>query len=167
MTTLTRWEPLREMADMRRNMDRMMERFFEDPFYSASPAFAQRNGGSWSLALDVSEDADQYTIKASLPGVNPNDIEITLTDNILTVKGEIKDESESKEQNWHLRERRYGSFVRSVALPAPVDADKVTAHNENGVLTLTLPKAEAVKPKKIAVTSTVSSNRSTGVIPPG
>ena len=158
MTTLTRWEPFREMADMRRNMDRMMERFFEDPFYSASPALAQRNGGAWSLALDVSEDTDNYVVKASLPGVNPENVEVTLTDNILTIKGEIKDEHESKEQNWHLRERRYGNFVRSVALPAPVDADKVTANNENGVLTLTLPKAEAVKPKKITVKSTVNGS---------
>jgi HSP20 family protein len=158
MTTLTRWEPFRELADMRRNMDRVMERFIEEPLFASGPTWTQRNGGAWSLALDVSEDADNYVVKASVPGINPDEIEITLTDNVLTIKGESKEETESKETNWHLRERRYGSFVRSVALPAPVDADKVEATNEHGVLTLRLPKAEAVKPKKITVKNTFSAN---------
>lgn len=156
MTTLTRWEPFRELADMRRNMDRMMERFFEDPIFGSAPAWSQRNGGAWSLALDVAEDADNYIVKASVPGINPDDIEITLTDNVLTIKGETKEETESKETNWHVRERRYGTFMRSVTLPASVDVDRVEATNENGVLTLRLPKSEAVKPKKIAVKNTVS-----------
>ena len=158
MTNLTRWEPFRELSDMRRNMDRVMERFFEEPFYAANPTWTQRNGGAWSLPLDVSEDADNYIVKASVPGINPDDIEITLTDNVLTIKGENKEENESKESNWHVRERRYGSFVRSVALRAPVNADKVEATNEHGVLTLRLPKTEAVKPKKIAVKNTFSAN---------
>ena len=159
MTNLTRWEPFRELSDMRRNMDRMMERFFEEPLLAANPTWTQRNGGgAWSLPLDVSEDADNYVVKASVPGINPDDIEITLTDNVLTIKGENKEENESKESNWHVRERRYGSFVRSVALPAPVNADKVEATNEHGVLTLRLPKTEAVKPKKIAVKNTFSAN---------
>jgi len=142
---------------MRRNMDRMMERFFEEPFASNSPAFAQRNG-SWNLALDVAEDVDAYTVKASVPGINPEALEITLSDNVLTIKGESREENESKETNWHVRERRYGSFARSVTLPAPVNADAVEATNENGVLTLRLPKSEAVKPKKIAIKNTVNAN---------
>jgi HSP20 family protein len=157
MTTLSRWEPVRELADMRRNMDRMMERFFEEPFFTSAPLWSQRNN-AWSLALDVAEDADSYTVKASVPGINPDDIEITLTDNVLTIKGETKAENESKETNWHVRERRYGSFVRSVTLPTPVDAEKVEATNEHGVLTLRLPKSEAVKPKRIAVKHTVNGN---------
>lgn len=159
MTTLTRWEPIRELTDMRRTMDRMMERFFEEPFFSNAPMWSQhRNGGAWNLALDVAEDPDAYTVKASVPGVNPDDIEITLSDNVLTIKGETKAEHEDKETNWHVRERRYGSFMRSVTLPATVDADKVEATNEHGVLILRLPKAEAVKPKKIAVKSTVNGS---------
>ena len=158
MTNLTRWEPFRELSDMRRNMDRMMERFFEEPLFTGGPTWTQRNGGAWSLPLDVSEDTDNYVVKASVPGINPDAIEITLTDNVLTIKGESKEENESKESNWHLRERRYGSFVRSIALPASVDADKVEATNEHGVLTLRLPKAEAVKPKKITVKNTFSAN---------
>jgi HSP20 family protein len=158
MATLTRWEPIREWADMRSNMDRMMERFFEDPFSGNAPAWSQRNGGAWNLALDVAEDADHYIVKASVPGLNPEDIEITLANNVLTIKGETKEEKESKEINWHVRERRYGSFMRNVTLPASVDANKVEATNENGVLTLRIPKAEAVKPKKIAVKSTVNAS---------
>lgn len=159
MTTLTRWEPIRELADMRRNMERMMDRFWEDPFFAGAPTWSQqRNGGAWSLALDVAEDADHYIVKASVPGINPDDIEVTLTDNVLTIRGETKAENETKETNWHVRERRYGAFMRSVNLPAPVDVDKVEATNEYGVLTLRLPKAEAVKPKKIAIKNTVNAS---------
>lgn len=158
MTTLTRWEPFRELTNMQRSMDRMMERFFEEPFASNLPAWTQRNGGAWSLALDVAEDADSFVIKASVPGINPDEIEITLTDNVLTIKGEVKEETETKETNWHVRERRYGSFTRNVTLPTPVEADKVEAVNEHGVLTLRLPKAEVVKPKRIAVKNTVSTS---------
>jgi HSP20 family protein len=146
------------MSDMRRNMDRMMERFFDDRFFAGTPAWTGREGDAWSLALDVAEDDNQYIVKASVPGINPDDIEITLTDNVLTIKGETKNETESKETNWHVRERRYGSFTRSVTLPAPIEADKVEATNEHGVLTLHLPKAEAVKPKKIAIKSAINGN---------
>jgi HSP20 family protein len=157
MTSLTRWEPFRELTDMRRTMDRMMERFFEDPFFASIPAWPQRNGTAWNLAVDVAEDDDNFIVKASVPGINPEDIEVTLTDNVLTIKGEMREENESKETNWHLRERRYGSFMRSITLPQPVNADQVEAINEHGVLTLRLPKTEAVKPKKIAVRSTVNN----------
>jgi len=158
MANITRWEPFRELTDMRRNMDRMMERFFEEPFLASAPSWAQRDGGTWSLPLDVAEDADKYVVRASIPGINPEAVEVTLTDNLLTIKGEMKEEQEKQETNWHVRERRYGTFMRSIALPAPVEADKVEATNENGVLTLRLPKAEAVKPKRIAVKSTVNAN---------
>ncbi len=158
MTTLTRWEPIRELNDMRRTMDRMMERFFEEPSGSSFAAFPQRNGNAWHLPLDIAEDADAYMIKASVPGIDPEQIEITLNDTVLTIKGETSSESESKETNWHLRERRYGSFSRSVTLPTPVNADAVEATNENGVLTLRLPKTEAAKPRKIAIKHTVNGN---------
>jgi len=158
MTTLTRWEPIRELTDMRRTMDRMMDRFFEDPFFANAPAWPQRNGAAWNLAVDVAEDADTYIVKASVPGINPEEIEIALTDNVLTIKGETREEHESKETNWHVRERRYGNFMRSITLPHPVNAEQVEATNEHGVLTLRLPKAEAAKPKKIAVRNTVQNS---------
>jgi len=149
MTTLTRWEPFREMAAMRKAMDRMFGDSFEFP-----QQWEREN--TWGPALDVSEKDDGYIVKASIPGVAPEDVEITLTDNILTIKGETKAEKEDKQENYHLRERHYGSFMRSVTLPTTVDADKVDAVNEHGVLTLTLPKSEAVKPKRITIKSTVN-----------
>jgi HSP20 family protein len=158
MTTLTRWEPIRELADMRRNMDRMMERFFDEPFFAPAGNWSQGNGGAWSLPLDVTEKEDAYFVKASVPGINPEDIEITLHDNVLTIKGETKAEKEDKQESYHVRELRYGSFMRNVTLPMSVDADKVEATNENGVLTLRIPKAEAVKPKRITVKNTVQQN---------
>ena len=151
MTTLTRWEPFREMA----NLSRMMDRFFDEPFGEMPVVW--RRGDGYTLALDVAEQEDKYIVKASVPGIKPEDVEITLTDNVLTIKGETKDEQERKEENYHLRERRFGSFMRSIALPNSVDADKIEAVNEHGVLTLTLPKATAVKPKRIEVKKMIES----------
>ncbi|MEZ4862318.1 MAG: Hsp20/alpha crystallin family protein [Caldilineaceae bacterium] len=151
MTTLTRWEPFREMA----NLSRMMDRFFDEPFTEMPTLW--RRGDGYSLALDVAEQDDQYVVKASVPGIKPEDIEITLTDNVLTIKGETKDEKEIEEEKYHMRERHYGSFTRTIALPVTVNADKIEAVNENGVLTLTLPKAEAVKPKRIEVKKMIES----------
>jgi HSP20 family protein len=151
MTTLTRWEPFREMA----NLSRVMDRFFDEPFGEMPVLW--RRGDGYNLALDVAEQDDKYVVKASVPGIKPEDVEITLTDNVLTIKGETKAENEIKEENYHLRERRFGSFVRSIALPNSVDAEKIEAVNENGVLTLTLPKAEAVKPKRIEVKKMIES----------
>ncbi|MBX3011580.1 MAG: Hsp20/alpha crystallin family protein [Caldilineaceae bacterium] len=151
MTTLTRWEPFREMA----NLSRVMDRFFDEPFGEMPVLW--RRGEGYSLALDVAEQNDKYIVKASVPGIKPEDVEITLTDNVLTIKGETKTETETQEENYHLRERRFGSFMRSIALPNTIDADKIEAVNENGVLTLTLPKAEAVKPKRIEVKKLIES----------
>jgi HSP20 family protein len=158
MATLTRWQPIRELATMRNDMDRMMERFFEDSLLGNASAWSQGNGGAWTLALDVAEDADYYLVRASIPGINPDDLEITLTNNVLTIKGETKEEPAAPQTHWHVRERHYGTFLRSVTLPAPVEADQVEATNEHGVLTLRIPKAEAIKPKKIAVKAAVNGH---------
>lgn len=152
MTSLTRWDPYRELATMRQ----MMERFFDDDFLKF-PNLWERRSEVFGLALDVAEKDDAYVVKASIPGVNPEDVEITLSDNVLTIKGELKEDKEIKEESYHLRERRFGQFLRSVTLPATVDADKIEAVNENGVLTLTLPKSEAVKPKKIEIKKVVTN----------
>jgi len=137
-------------------MRQMLDRFFDDDF-ARFPALWERQPGAMSLALDVVEQEEAFIVKASIPGVPADDVEITLTDNVLTIKGEMKGDKEVKEANYHLRERRFGSFLRSVTLPTAVDADKIEAINENGVLTLTLPKAEAVKPKKIEVKKIVNA----------
>ena len=151
MTTLTRWEPFRELTTMRD----MMDRFFDEPF-TRLPTLWEREPNTLSLALDVMENPENYVVKASVPGVKPEEIEITIDNNMLTIKGETKEETEREEGNYHLRERRSGSFYRSVALPANVKADQIEAVNENGVLTLTLPKAEETKPKKIEVKKMIS-----------
>jgi HSP20 family protein len=130
-------------------MRNLMDRVFEDTF---GPGQALRNDtGAISLALDVVEKEDGFVIKASVPGIDPDDLDISLTNDVLTIRGEMKADTEIDEEHYHLRERHYGSFMRSVTLPVPVQSDKVDAAYENGVLTLTLPKAEEVRPKKIAI----------------
>lgn len=153
MTALTRLDPIREMSTIRNTLDR----FFNERLFDM-PLMWEQNRESVSLALDVAEEADKYIVKASVPGVNPEEVEITVTDNVLTIKGETKEDKEIKEENYHLRERRFGSFMRSVTLPAPVNADKIEAVHENGVITLTLPKSDTVKPKKIELRKMVTAN---------
>ena len=141
---LTRWDPLREMMVLRNSMDRAFDRelmLTPDSWKSFS----------WSVALDVVEDEDEYLVKASLPGINPEDLEITFDDNRLTIKGEVEQEKEDEEARYHLRERRYGSFTRSIKMPSGIDSEKIEAHYDKGVLELHLPKVEEVKPKKIAI----------------
>jgi HSP20 family protein len=157
MNAMTRWDPFREMETFREAMDRM----FDEPWRSQAGLGLQRSEG-FPLALDVAEDNSAYIVKASIPGVDPEQIEITLTDNVLTIKGETKSEQDSGDKNYHVRERRFGSFMRSVTLPMPVDTEKVEATHENGVLTLRLPKTEAVKPKRISVNKTISGQSAAG-----
>ena len=143
---LTRWDPFREMMAIRHTMDRMFDSALAAPASNWQPM-------SWDLALDVSENQDEFIVKASLPGINPEDLEITFTNNTLTIKGETQEEKNEEGARFHLRERRIGTFSRSITLPAGIEADKIDARYEGGVLRLSLPKGEGVKPKKIAVQS--------------
>jgi HSP20 family protein len=145
------------MTKLSRAMDRMFDRFMDESFSDMPTMWQRGNGQSNSLALDVAEQDDKFVVKASVPGINPEDIEVTFSDGVLTIKGETKADHEVKEENYHLRERRYGSFMRRITLPTNVDAEKIDATNENGVLTLTLPKAEEVKPRRIEVKKMVES----------
>ncbi|MCA9939421.1 MAG: Hsp20/alpha crystallin family protein [Anaerolineales bacterium] len=147
MSTLVRWNPVREMLSLRDAVDRM----FEDTF--DFPSFRWPEAKMWSVALDVIEDGDNYIVKASLPGLNPEDIDVTVNDNILTIKGEVEGENLVHEEQYHVRERRFGSFMRSVTLPTLINADKIEAVYAKGVLELRIPKAEEVKPKRIAIKS--------------
>jgi len=104
-------------------------------------------------AFDISETANEIHVKAELPGMDPKEIEITVTGDLLTIKGEKKEEKEEKGENFHRRERRYGSFSRSFRLPVEVKADTINAGYKDGVLTVTLPKAEKEKARRIEVTS--------------
>jgi HSP20 family protein len=101
--------------------------------------------------VDIYENGDSLVLKAELPGINPDDVEIRVEDNTLYLKGERKFEKEVKEQNYHRVERSYGTFTRTFSLPNSVDADKVAANYKDGVLTLTMPKKEEAKPKTIKI----------------
>ena len=120
---------------------------------AASPAFGEGEVSTrtWAPPVDIYENGDNLVLKAELPGINPDDVEIRVEDNTLYVKGERKFEKEVKEQNYHRVERSYGTFARSFSLPNSVDADKVAANFKDGVLTLTMPKKEEAKPKTIKI----------------
>jgi HSP20 family protein len=141
---ITRWDPFREMMVVRNVRDR---RF--DGNLSVAPS--SWKSFNWSIALDVVESDDEFIVKASLPGINPDDLEITFNDHNLTIKGEVTEEEELDDAHYHLRERRYGSFTRSIKLPSGIEADKIEAKYDSGVLELHLPKVEEVKPKKITI----------------
>jgi len=151
MNNLIRWDPLSEMSALRRMMGfgDIFDRTFERSFFDPTDAWLQP--GSWDFSLDFAETDDEFVVKASLPGIDPDDLEITYNNKVLSIKGESKEEQVVKEKHYHLRERRYGSFQRSVSLPSTVNADKIEASFQSGVLTLTLPKAEEAKAKRIPV----------------
>lgn len=140
---LARWDPFQEMMTLRNAVDRLFDASMT-PLDSTRPL-------AWGLPLDVIENEDAYLVKANLPGIQPDDIEITFTDNVLTIKGEMKSEDEVKEARYHMRERRYGAFSRSITLGDRVNGEKIQASYDSGVLTLSLPKAEEARPKRIEI----------------
>ncbi len=142
MSNLIRFEPMREMITLREAMDRL----FNDAFTPSSFA-----GSLQVPAVDLYQTENDVVVKASLPGLKAEDVQITITGEVLTLKGEFKQKEDVKEKAYHLREQRYGAFERTFALPIEVVADKAKAEFENGILTVTLPKAEEVKPKMITV----------------
>lgn len=144
MGRITRWEPFREMRRMHDMLDSMMDRAMVDTPFSMT-AF------SGVIPLDVFETPDEVIVKATTPGFKPDDIEISITGDTLSIRGEIDESSEDEGRQYFIRERRYGSFSRSIKLPTMVDSEKANAEFENGILTLTLPKVEEVKPKTITV----------------
>ncbi|MEW5719516.1 MAG: Hsp20/alpha crystallin family protein [Chloroflexota bacterium] len=146
MSSLIRWDPFRDTLSLRNAMDRLFEDSFVTPRLGwLAPASAA------GLALDVYETKDEVVVKAALPGVKPDDTQVTITGDTLTIRGEAKEEKEIKEENYIRKERNFGSFARSLTLPAGLKADKAEATFENGVLTLKIPKSEEVKPKSIKV----------------
>jgi HSP20 family protein len=142
---LDRWEPFRDVVSLRDAVNSLLQE-----------SFVRQGGapGVSSLPLDVSENEHEFVIKASLPGVRPEDVQITVHGDVLTIRGETRAEEEKKGETWHMKERRFGSFQRSVGLNSPVSTDKANAKFEHGVLVLTLPKAEEAKPKQIKIAPT-------------
>lgn len=149
MANITRWNPIREMAAMQNVMDRM----FDETVRSLRPFSSFENGEfANALALDVHEDETTFTVTTSLPGVKSENININLHDDFLTIEAEMPEtRHESKNGRTLVQERAYGKYSRRIRLPQSVNADKVEANYEDGVLTLTLPKAEHALPRSIPV----------------
>lgn len=142
---LVKWSPFGDLPAFRREMDRLFDRFLgEMPRLDVA-------GMGWSPHLDVTETKESVSVKAELPGLDAKDLDISLSGNTLTLKGEKRQAKEEKDEHYHLIERSYGAFTRTVELPAPVAADKVKATFKNGVLTITLPKTEEAKRKAISI----------------
>jgi HSP20 family protein len=144
------WDPFAQAMSLRDAMDRLLQESFIRP----SGGSGQRAGQGAMLPLDVHESEDNYTIQASLPGVKPEDVQIQIMGDTVTIRGETRENREERRgEQVIMRERRMGSFARTLTLPAPIDADHVEATFENGVLTLRLPKAQQAKPRRIQVRS--------------
>jgi len=138
------WSPFRELRRIDVTANRLWRGFGRYAFEATEP-------DRWSLAVDITEDEDTFFVSASVPGVKPEDIEVTIEDGVLTIKGETASANEVKGEAYRLRERRTGSFHRRLRLPDTVDTDKAATAYTNGVLTVTLPKSEAKKAKRLTV----------------
>ncbi len=149
MTNLTRWPPF---GDMRTTMDRLFDEGFSRPWRVIPRSIETET----TFPIEISETDEALEVKASLPGVKPEEVEVTVANDVLTIKAaheEKTEEKKKKKKDFYRREIRYGSFHRALSLPVSVDADKAEAKFDNGILQLSLPKAEALRPKQIKVES--------------
>jgi HSP20 family protein len=146
MANIIRWDPFGEMVHLHRAVDRLFDEGFPRPW-----RLAGWEDGEAFLPLDVYETEDELVVKASLPGIKPEDVDVSITGDTLSIKAEYKAEEETKKRSYYRQEHRYGSFHRAITLPTQVESDKAEAVFEHGVLTLTMPKAESIKPKTIKV----------------
>lgn len=145
--TIERWDPFGEMLSLRDAMNRLFEESVVWPSMTTSQA-----SGRAGLPVDLRETEDQYVLEAALPGVKPEDIDVSVQGNQLRIHAEMKQDEDKKGERYHFRERRYGQFQRTIALPNNVKPDQVTGEFRNGVLTVTLPKAEEARPRRIQIT---------------
>jgi len=147
MMAIVRWDPFQDLASLQDRMNRLFEQ-------TLAPFRRDREGmiaGIWAPAVDIHETPDSVVLKAELPGLTTNDIDIQVRDNVLTLKGERRLEKEVQEENYFRVERAYGSFQRAFTLPAAIRADKIRAVFKDGVLEVNIPKAEEAKPKQIKI----------------
>ena len=147
--TIERWNPFSEMVSLRDAVNSLLQESLVPP----SGARSERGATTFTLPLDITEAENDFVVRASMPGIKPEDVQTTVLGDTLTIRGESKSDDEQNGHNWLVRERRAGSFQRSVALGTPINADKASAQFENGVLTLTLPKSEQARPKQIKVSA--------------
>lgn len=146
---IVRWEPFRDLVAVQERMNRIFDEAFRGHSRGIEDEWAL--GGSWAPAVDIYEQDGNLVLKAELPGVDPKDVDVRVENNVLTLRGERKFESEVKREQFHRVERAYGSFSRSFTLPNVVDMDKIKAEYKDGVLQVTLPQREEAKPKQIQV----------------
>jgi len=144
---LTRFSP--PIERLRTGMDRFFERFFRDPWAPLDAAY--QFAGQWLPAVDIVESDDEVTVRAEIPGIEPKDLDVSVSGNVLTLSGEKKESHELKERDYYHSERRFGAFRRSIQLPCAVKADQVSAEYSGGVLTVNLKKQEAGTRKRVPV----------------
>jgi HSP20 family protein len=147
MANITRFDPLGEIVSLRSAMDRL----FEDSFVNPTTWRTLANGTAITPELDVHETEDELVVTAALPGLRAEDVELTITGQNLTMRGEFKANEEVKREQYLYRERRYGAFHRSLQLPVRVEGEKASATFVDGILTLRIPKADEVKPRQIRI----------------
>lgn len=148
--TIVRWEPFRDLVSIQDRMNRL----FDDAFRAPRAGAATEDwalGGSWAPLVDIYEHDGNIVLKAELPGVEPKDVDICVENNVLTLRGERRVDSEVKREQYHRVERAYGTFSRSFTLPAVVDTEKIKAEYKDGMLQVTLPTREEAKPKQISI----------------
>jgi HSP20 family protein len=143
---LRRWEPFQELRQLQGNMNRL----WRDLGHGGGE---EGNVESWAIPLDVVQEGDNIVVKATVPGVSPEDIDVSIENDVLTIKGHTKEEREHQEGNYLMRERRSGSFYRALRLPDTLDSDQAQPHYENGVLSITFPRMESKRARRLQITS--------------
>jgi HSP20 family protein len=147
---IVRWEPFRDLVSIQDRMNRV----FDEAFRGFGRPTGEEDwalGGTWAPLVDIYEQEGNIVLKAELPGIDPKDVEVRLENNVLTLKGERKFDSEVKREHYHRVERAYGTFTRSFTLPNLVDTEKIKAEYKDGVLRVMLPQREEAKPKQISI----------------
>lgn len=140
------WKPVDELSTLRREMDSLWDRFFPEKL--SHERFLTHE---WLPSVDLTETKEKFIIKAELPGLEAKDVDISITDDVLTIRGEKREENETKDEHHFFVERHWGSFERRIKLPTPVKTDKIDANFDKGVLTVSLPKTEEAKKKAIKI----------------
>ena len=146
---LIRWEPARELETIQNEMNRLFGTFFDNQ----AGVTAGRGAGRWIPAMDLVEDEGHYVLRADLPGVSEDDVNVELEDDVLTISGERKSEHEERREGYHRVERASGSFSRALTLPEGVDADAIEAQFDKGVLEVRIPKPEQRKPQRVRISA--------------
>jgi HSP20 family protein len=147
---IVRWQPISDLAGIQDRMNRI----FDEAFRGTNRPSSEDDwvfGGNWAPAVDIYEHDGNIVLKAELPGVDPKDVDVRVENNVLTLRGERKLESEVKREDYHRVERAYGKFTRSFTLPSVVDTEKIKADYKDGVLQVSLPQRDEAKPKQISI----------------